>query len=172
MLQNMSLSSLNGSDWPEFSRYNPEKNSGQSGRSMNFNGYSSNGSATSTTGQNGSAASSSGYETGSNNDKPPDLHSVERGRNQTNAKHDHAFLTVNGNEYPRHRRRSMSVNRYENPPDSPPQSRTSYDTDSNNGRYNPVLRPSSSLVTMGRNRNDDWSMSTSRRNFRFTQQRS
>ena len=162
MLHDISLSGLGGSDWPEFSRYNTDKSGGRNSRSLNFNGYSSNGSATSTTGQNGSVASSSGYETGSSNDKPPDLSAMERGRSNSIAKHDHAFLTVNGNEYPRQRRRSLSVNRYENPPDSPP-------ARASNGGHG-VLRPASSLVTLGRNRNDDWSMSTSRRNFRFTQE--
>ena len=58
--------------------------------------------------------------------------------------------------------------RYENPPDSPPPRRR----DDSEAELGPrPLRPSSSMVSLGRRRdNDDWSVSTSRRLFRFSQE--
>ena len=56
------------------------------------------------------------------------------------------------------------LRRYENPPDSPPPQRNSQD-DVTPTR---VIRPSSSLVNIGRARNDDWSVSTSTRFYKFS----
>ena len=65
------------------------------------------------------------------------------------------FLTVAPLQPRPARRRSASVHRFENPPASPPAG----------------LRPASSLVSLGPGAADtDWSLSTSRRNFRFTQE--
>ena len=60
---------------------------------------------------------------------------------------------------------NIKLCRYENPPDSPPpQSKSGHD-DVTPSR---VIRPSSSLVNIGRARNDDWSVSTSSRFFKFS----
>ena len=56
------------------------------------------------------------------------------------------------------------LSRYENPPDSPPPG--------TRGRYDDVtprvIRPSSSLVNIGRAGTDDWSVSTSSRFYKFS----
>ena len=57
------------------------------------------------------------------------------------------------------------LSRYENPPDSPPPQTKAGCEDFTPTR---VIRPSSSLVNIGRPRNDDWSVSTSSRFFKFS----
>ena len=86
-------------------------------------------------------------------------------------------MSVSGAAYPNIRRRSASVNRfgrnifnkifppfysrYENLPDSPPPYRSGS-----------RMRPSSSMMNLDRtrNKNDDWSVSSTRRQFRFSQE--